>query len=190
MRRITELLAFAALTFGLAGSASADIMWTFYDVTFCLNCGQTDQLDNDITSTSWFTTDNSGSSITGFDITVEGSNTAADNEYTIANSITVFPDQYHLDFYDTSAPDPYLNLFLDSPGITAAGGVVNLLQGDFGETSSSTIACNGCATLISGSIDGSAAPEPRLGAFLLIFMAGLGISARRKFLNRRARLQS
>jgi hypothetical protein len=188
MQKITKFLAFAGLAFGLATCASADITWTFNTTTFCYNCEDNPPLEtfNDIAAGSYFTTNNAGTAITGFDITVEGTNSLADNVYTTANSITVFPDAFHLDFYDTTAPDPYLNLYLASPGITSAGGTVDLLQGDFGETSNATITCNGCGTLVSGSINGSTVPEPRLGAFLLIGLAGLGFFARRTFANRRA----
>jgi len=161
--------------------------WTFNDVTFCYDCGGT--ANNDITATSWFTTDNSADTITGYDITVEGTNTQADNEYTPGDSASYFgppeflsTDTTHLDFYDF-ASNQNLDFYLAAPGITSAGGTVTLLAGDDGETSSSTIACAGCATLVSGSVTGSTVPEPKLGAFLLIGLAGLGFFARRKFAN-------
>jgi hypothetical protein len=180
MKTITKLLTTAGLAFAFATCASADITWAFNNVNFCYNYGDVGfETDNDITTASFFTTDNTGTTLTGFDITVEGTNTLADNEYTPANSIVIFPDANHLDFYDGTT-NQYLNLFLDAPGITSAGGLVNLLTGDLGATSNSTIACNGCSTLVSGSVTGSTVPEPRFGAFLVAGLAGLGFFARRQ----------
>jgi len=181
MKNITKLLLPAGLAFAFATCASADITWTFTDVTFCLHCGQPTETDNDITATSWFTTDNAATTVTGWDITVEGTNTGADNEYTsaVAGNGFIFPDANHLDFFSPGFAQ-YLDLFLDAPGITGAGGTVNLLLGDAGADSNSTIACNGCSTLVSGSITGGTVPEPRFGAFVMAGLAGLGLLTRRK----------
>jgi len=181
MKNINKLITVAGLAFAFASCASADITWTFNSTTFCYNCGDVGfETDNDILTGSFFTTDNTGTIITGYDITVEGTNALADNEYTPGDSITVFPDANHLDFYDGST-NQYLNLFLDVPGITSAGGTVNLLAGDLGADSNSTVACAGCGTLVSGSITGSTVPEPRFGAFLMVGLAGLAFFSRRKF---------
>jgi len=184
-QQITKLLAFASLALGLATCASADITWTFNTTDFCYNCGSIFETDNDIAAGSYFTTDNLGDTITGYDITVEGTNSLANNEYTPGDSFPIFSDAFHLDFYDGST-NQYLNLYLDSPGITSAGGPVTLLAGDLGASSNSTVACAGCGTLVSGSINGSTVPEPRLSAFLMIGLAGLVFFARRKFAHSRA----
>jgi hypothetical protein len=182
MQKITKLLALAGFVLGFATCASADITWNFDDVTFCLNCGQTDLLTNDITPTSWFTTNNAATTITGWDITVEGTNTQADNVYasSVPGNGFLFPDPDHLDFFSPGFAQ-FLDFFVAPPGITGAGGAVNLLAGDDGASGNSTIACNGCSTLVSGAITGTAVPEPRLGALLLIGLAGLGFVARSKF---------
>ncbi len=114
---------------------------------------------------------------------MEGTNTDANNEYTPLNSFRTNPmDANHIDLYD-GANNQYLDFFFGAPGITSAGGTVNLLVGDLGADADSTIACNGCSTLVSGSVvgGGAAVPEPKLGAFLLAGLAGLGFMTRRKF---------
>jgi hypothetical protein len=187
MQNIAKFMAFAGLAFGLATCASADTTWTFNSTTFCYNCEDTPPLEtfNDIGAGSYFTT-NASDAITGYDITVEGTNLVADNVYTPGDSIIIYPDATHLDFYD-GATNQYLDLYLAAPGITTAGGTVQLLAGDLGASSSSTITCPGCGTLVSGSITGGGAvPEPRLGAFMLLGLAGLGFFARKTFANRRA----
>jgi hypothetical protein len=90
-------------------------------------------------------------------------------------------DATSIDLYNGSSGQ-YLDLFFTSPGTTSAGGTVDLLQGNLGADSNSTIACNGCGTLVSGSVTGAGAvPEPRFGAVLLIGLAGLSFLARREF---------
>jgi hypothetical protein len=184
MKRITRLLLPAGLAFAFATCASADITWTFNNVDFCLHCGMSTETDNDIAAGSFFTTDNAADTVTGWDITVEGTNTLADNEYTsaVAGNGFIFPDPTNLYFYSPGF-EQYLDLYLVSPGITSAGGTVNLSLGDAGADGDSTIACNGCATLVSGSITGStsAVPEPRFVAFLAAGLIGLSFVARRKF---------
>lgn len=181
MKSITKLLTVAGLAVAFASCASADITWTFNTTTFCLHCGFSNEVDNDIAGGSFFTTDNTGANLTGWDITVEGTNSGANNEYTPGDSFRTLPmDSNHIDLYDGSSGQ-YIDLFFDAPGITSAGGTVNLLQGDLGADSNSTIVCNGCGTLVSGSVTGSAVPEPRFGAVLLLGVAGLGFLGRRKF---------
>jgi hypothetical protein len=174
----------AAFFLMCTASARADITWTFNDVTFCLHCGMPTETDNDITSPSWFTTDNGASTVTGYDITVEGTNTGANNEYKMGDGGGFqFPDANHVDFFSFEYVQ-YLDFFLASPGITSAGGTVNLLLGDAGADSNSTIACNGCSVLVSGSITGSTGatvPEPRFGALAVFGLAALGFMGLRKF---------
>jgi hypothetical protein len=184
-RNITKLLAVAGFALGFATCASANITWTFDDATFCYDCGGA--ANNDIAAGSYFTTDNAADAVIDYDITVEGTNTQADNVYTPGDSFVdpVTFDATHLDFYDYENGD-FLNLYLASPGITSSGGTSDLLAGDLGYTDNATVACPSCATLMSGSVTGSTVPEPKLGAFLLIGLAGLGFFARRKFANSRA----
>jgi hypothetical protein len=65
---------------------------------------------------------------------------------------------------------------------------VNLLQGDLGADSNSTIVCDGCGTLVTGSVvaAGSPVPEPRFGAILMLGLSGLGLLGFRKFAAQRA----
>jgi hypothetical protein len=185
MKNITKLLSVAGLAFAFATCASADITWTFNTTTFCYNCGDVGfETDNNIKTGSFFTTDNTGANLIGYDITVQGTNTLADNEFTPGDSFRTLPmDATHIDLWDGSSGQ-YIDLYFASPGTTSAGGTVNLLQGDLGADSNSTVVCNGCGTLVSGSVTGvggSAVPEPRFGAILLAGLAGLGFFARRKF---------
>jgi hypothetical protein len=185
MKHISKTSVIAGLAFAFASCASADITWTFNTTTFCYNCGDVGyETDNDIQAGSFFTTDNTGTDLTGWDITVEGTNAGADNEYTPSDSFRTFPmDATHIDLYDGSSGQ-YIDLYFASPGTTSAGGTVSLLAGDLGADANSTIVCNGCGTLVSGSVTGSggsAVPEPRFGATLLIGLAGLGLLAQRKF---------
>jgi len=185
MKHISKTSVLAGLAVAVASCASADITWTFNTTTFCYNCGDVGyETDNDIQAGSFFTTDNTGTDLTGWDITVEGTNAGADNEYTPSDSFRTFPmDATHIDLYDGSSGQ-YIDLYFASPGTTSAGGTVSLLAGDLGADANSTIVCNGCGTLVSGSVTGSggsAVPEPRFGATLLIGLAGLGLLAQRKF---------
>jgi hypothetical protein len=183
MKSITKLLTIAGLAVAFASCASADITWNFNTTTFCLHCGFSNELDNDIASGSFFTTDDTGAVLTGWDITVEGTNSGANNEYTPGDSFRTLPmDANHIDLYDGSSGQ-YIDLYFDSPGTTSAGGTVNLLQGDLGADSNSTIVCDGCGTLISGSVagGGSPVPEPRFGAILMLGLSGFGLLGYRKF---------
>jgi hypothetical protein len=156
-KQIIKLMAIAA---GLATFASADTIWDL-DATFSY-----DSLSNVATGT--FELDPSLDLVT-WDITVAGSNTPADNEYTTGDSIAIFPDLTHLDFYDGST-NQYIDLYLASP-FTTAGGPINLLYGDGGQTNSATIVCAGCGTLVSGTVSATATPEPSLIGLL----GGVGI---------------
>jgi hypothetical protein len=138
MKNITKLLSVAGLAFAFATCASADITWTFNTTTFCYNCGDVGfETDNNIKTGSFFTTDNTGANLTGYDITVQGTNTLADNEFTPGDSFRTLPmDATHIDLWDGSSGQ-YIDLYFASPGTTSAGGTVNLLQGDLGADSNS-----------------------------------------------------
>ena len=159
-KQITKLMALAGFIAGFATYASADTIWNV-DATFSY-----DSLSN--TATGTFELDPS-LNLVGWDITVDGSNAAADDEYTPGDSIAIFPDLTHLDFYDGST-NQYINLYLDSP-LTNAGGNITLLYGDGGATDNSTIVCAGCGTLVSGAVSTAATPEPSLIGLL----SGAGI---------------
>jgi len=159
-RKITKLLAIVGVVAGFATYASADTIWNL-DATFSYNslantATGTFQLDPSLNLLSW-------------DITVAGSNTPADDIYTPGDSISVFPDLTHLDFYDGST-NQYINLYLQSP-LTNAGGTIDLLYGDGGASNNSTIVCAGCGTLVSGTVSSVATPEPASIGFL----SGAGI---------------
>jgi hypothetical protein len=186
MKSISKIWVIAGLAFAFASCASADITWTFNTTTFCLHCGFSDEVDNDIAAGSYFTTDNTGADLTGYDITVEGTNAPADNTYTPGDSFRTLPmDATHIDLYDGTSGQ-YIDLYFASPGTTSAGGTIDLLQGDLGADYNSTIVCNGCGTLVSGSVTANTVPEPRFGAALLIGLAGIILLAQRKFATARA----
>lgn len=147
--KITRLLAVAGFVAICGSYASADTIWNL-DATFSYN-----SLTN--TATGTFQLDPSLNLVT-WDITVAGSNAAADNTYTPGDSIAVFPDLTHLDFYDGTT-NQYIDLFLQSP-LTNAGGNISLLFGDGGADSNSTIVCAGCGTLVSGTVGATETPEP------------------------------
>jgi hypothetical protein len=118
-------------------------------------------------------------------ITVGGTNAAADNVYTPGDSIAIFPDSTHLDFYDGST-NQYIDLYLQT-GLSNAGGTINLLHGDGGATDNSTIVCAGCGTLNYGIVSTHAVPEP--SPVLLVGSGGailaLGLLGRRRRLQAR-----
>lgn len=155
-----KLLAAALFFAGFATYASADTTWTL-DATFTYD-GMTN------TATGTFTVNSGLSAITSWDITVTGTNTPADDTYTSAPpDIVEFPDTTHVDFYDANT-NQYIDLYLASP-LSNAGGTINLLAGDNGETTNSTIVCGSdCGVLDEGTL--SAAPEP---LSLLLFGTGL-----------------
>jgi hypothetical protein len=174
MHKIIRLLALAGLAAGFTTYAAADTIWNL-DARFSYNA-----LAN--TATGTFELDPSNDLVT-WDITVSGTNVAADNVYTPGDSIDVFPDLTHLDFYDGST-NQYIDLYLQSP-LTSAGGTIDLLYGDGGASSNSTIVCAGCGTLESGMVSTSVVPEPS-SICLFGSLAGLLVLQllRRKFLAR------
>jgi len=149
MKTIINLLALSGLITGFTTCAAADTVWNL-DATFSYNTFAN-------TATGTFELDPSNDLVT-WDITVNGTNGPADNVYTPGDSIAIFPDLTHLDFYDGSTGQ-YIDLYLQSP-LTNAGGTIELLYGDGGETSNSTIVCAGCGTLDSGLVSTFAIPEP------------------------------
>lgn len=105
------MLAISGLIAGLTTCAAADTVWNL-DATFSYNA-----LAN--TASGTFELDPSNDLVTG-NITVSGTNGPADNVYTPGDSIAIFPDLTHLDFYDGSTGQ-YIDLYLQSP-LTNAGG--------------------------------------------------------------------
>src|ERR1700761_7176545 len=139
MKTLIRLFALAGLVAGFTSYAAADTVWNL-DATFNYNT-----LAN--TATGTFEIDPSNDVVT-WDITVGGTNVAADNVYTPGDSIDIFPDLTHLDFYDRTTGQ-YIDLYLQSP-LTSAGGTIALLYGDGGASNNATIVCAGCGTLDSG----------------------------------------
>ena len=175
MKYASRLCALAGLAVGLSVSASADTIWTL-DATFAYN---------DLTNhaTGQFTLD-SLLNLLSWNITVDGTNTQANDTYTGpgGDSIPVFPDLTHLDFYDT-VTNQYINLYLNA-ALSNTGGVIDLLHGDPSDFNNAIIVCDGCGTLVQGTVTGAPAgaevPEPRLGVFLAMSLVGLAAFARRK----------
>jgi hypothetical protein len=132
-------------------------------------------------ATGSFTLDPSLHLVT-WDVVVTGTNTPADNTYTPGDSIAIFPDLTHLDFYD-SGTGQYLDLYLASP-LSNNGGTINLLVGDRGADSNSTVACSGCGVLVSGTVSASnqaqSAPEPSSIALSITGLALIAGRLRRK----------
>jgi PEP-CTERM motif len=176
MNILTKTMIGVGLLLGSGVCAIADTIWTLNDATFQYN-------STGNTATGTFELDPSLNLIT-WDITVAGTNTQADNVFTPGDSISVFPDLTHLDFWD-GATGQYIDLFFSSP-LTTAGGTINLAAGDDGESSSSTITCPGCAVLVVNSdhrpsVTGVAStPEPATIPFLGAGLVLIGIVTRRK----------
>jgi len=165
-RALRNLLKFAPLAiFALSFSAlaPADTIWNV-NATFAYN-----QLTN--TASGSFTL-NSSLDLVSWNITVAGTNTSADNTYTSVDSIDIFPDLTHLDFYDGST-NQYIDLYFASP-LSNSGGTINLLYGDGGQSDNATIVCDGCGTLLAGTVStATAVPEP--SSIALLAMTGLAV---------------
>jgi hypothetical protein len=159
----------AGLLTVFAAYVPADTIWNI-NATFSYNAlGNTEtgtfQLDSSLNLVTW-------------NITVTGTNLLADNVYTPGDSIAIFPDKTHLDFYDSST-NQYADLYLQSP-LSNAGGTINLLYGDGGESSNSTIVCAGCGTLDQGTVSTSSVPEPAWLAVMGIAAGLFGTARHRK----------
>jgi len=157
--KIRALSALAGFVAGLAPCAAADTIWNL-NAAFSYNA-----LSN--TATGTFELD-PGLNLVTWDITVTGSNVAGDDVYTAGDSIDVFPDLTHLDFYDGGA-NQYINLYFQS-ALTTAGGTINLLYGNGGLDDNATIVCAGCGTLDSGAVSTASTPEP---SSIWLFGAGV-----------------
>lgn len=171
MKRIAQLLGVACLLAGFVPVASADTIW-YVNASFSYN-----NLNN--TASGTFELSPTLALVT-YDVTVSGTNVQADNEYTPGDSIAIYPDETHLDFYDGTT-NQYIDLYLASP-LTNSGGTIALLHGDGGASSNSTVVCPGCGTLVSGDVTTSPAPEP---ASVYLFgtavgLAGLGLRRRKR----------
>ena len=149
MNSTGRILLGAGLLTVFAASVPADTIWNV-NATFSYNA-----LNNTATGTFEL---NASLSLVTWDITVSGTNAQADNIYTPGDSIPIYPDETHLDFYDGST-NQYIDLYLQNP-LTNAGSTINLLYGDGGQTSNSTIVCAGCGTLDQGTVSTSSVPEP------------------------------
>jgi hypothetical protein len=161
-KQIVKMFVFGGLVALFTTCASANTIWDL-DATFRYNF-----LSNMATGNFQL---NPSLAIVNWDITVTGTNTAANDVYNPGDSIPVFPDLTHLDFYDFNT-NRYINLKLQSP-FTNAGGSINLLFGNGnGADDDATTVCSGCGTLVSGKVVGTAAtPEP--ASIALVGGAGL-----------------
>jgi hypothetical protein len=161
------MLAPAALALVFSAHSWANVVWNV-NATFAYN-------NTSNQATGSFTLDPSLNLVT-WDITVTGTHTQADVEYKPSDSISIFPNKTHLDFYDSSTGQ-YLDLYFSSP-LTTSGGSITLLAGDNGADSNSTVACPGCATLVSGSVgtNGAQAVSPEPSSIALCLVGALGIA--------------
>jgi hypothetical protein len=104
LKTATKLLVYAGLVAGLATYASADTIWNV-NATFKYN-----SLGNTAKGTFEL---NSSLALVTWNITVSGTNIVADNVYTPSDSIDVYPNSTHLDFYDGST-NQYIDLYLQT----------------------------------------------------------------------------
>lgn len=171
MKNSIKLLYCLVLVFGLSAAAAADTIWNI-DATLQYNSY------NNL-ATGSFTLDPSLNIVT-YNIVVSGTNTQANGTFTPSNSFPVNPNPTNFPFININTnPNRFLVLFLKRP-VTNAGGTIPLLLGTGGLSVNSTIACPGCATLMSGYITTNSIPEP--GSLALL---GSGILAVAGLLRRR-----
>jgi len=161
---LRALFSLAGLALALSTHASANTIWNV-NASFLYN-----SLTNQATGS--FTLGPSLNLVT-WDLVITGTNTQADNTYTPGDSIALFPNLTHLDFYD-SGTGQYVDLYLASP-LSTSGGTINLLAGDSGSDSNSTVVCGGCGILVSGNLSAanqgqSTVPEP---SSIALSIAGL-----------------
>jgi len=181
--RGTLALALAVVGFGLAKGASADTVYTY-----TVNANFTyDSTSNLLTGT--FTYDATMGTITTWDLTVSGTNLAADATYT---PLLSGGDSAVIGAYYSPTTNPsYVNFYdfftgqyidLDIAGDLADGGNYNLLPGTNGLTYQSSVVCNGCGTLNTSDTntadDAVATPEP--GSLMLLGSGLIGLIGWRK----------
>jgi hypothetical protein len=191
MKKLTKLLTLTGILIGFATSAFADVTWTLNNVNFNRPGYGTN------TATGSFTVDSAFNFVT-FDITVTGTNTQANAEYTPAGPGSgpsgPITGMYFLDatdsflafYFHQTYPDnnpnyyQYLDLALASP-LGAVGGTIDLIPGDPSNPPfESSIACPGCGTLdytfgqpsITGVATGAGVPEP---SSIVLLGSGAGL---------------
>ncbi|HUK29732.1 MAG TPA: PEP-CTERM sorting domain-containing protein [Candidatus Acidoferrum sp.] len=188
MRIATKLMIVLALLMVTGACAKADVItvWTI-NANFTYNSTSN-------TETGSFTYDATTGQITTWNITVAGTNTLADNNYTPSDSFLTtnfFPttSPAYVSFYDNSGPGngDYLDLDIAS-ALNGTGGTFNLLAGNNGANYQSTIVCNGCGILntndtntVTGAVVG--APEPGTLGLMgtgLMSLIGIAVLRRRK----------
>jgi hypothetical protein len=172
MQKIQHLAALAVLAAGVT-VANADTMWNV-DATFTYPSNKTTNL-----LTGTIELDPSFNIVT-YDLTVTGNNTQADDTYTPGDSFRTLPeDTTHFDFYDPGT-NQYITLYLNSP-VTNSGGSIELLAGNDGANSNSTVVCPGCGVLDSGTMSTTApVPEPFSLALLATVVGMVGIAGLRR----------
>jgi len=187
------LLSLATLgMLGIAADASASTIWTLDNVALhCSNCAA-GQDSNTVTGS--FTVDTALATVTAWDVTVSGTFSGVDYEYSSAlnpnnSSIFTFNSVSTVVFNDLQSPfNPYLELEFASPLSNAVPTNVLLVAGNAG-FGSSTFTCGPpnslCGVLsTAGSLDGTSAdnrsqstvPEP---ATLSLLGLGLAFGARK-----------